>query len=246
MLSQKFRDSLKSLEDAKDLDDVSNAIESYVGTIGFSGFHLAFMDTVNFRRDEAPIKVITSMNDNWMEYYSKERYDLLDSGVKSIRDGGYLPVLTGLEIEQEERDLSKEERRFLGDAMDANWRTGAIVPINQGNGIPTGIGLSSEYSSEEFHKMWSEKQAETLLFMSYLNNQLSTPIQMLSLDGKQLTERELDCLAYLSEDYRPKEIAHKLSIKPETVNFHLKNVRKKMNSKTNGNAIAKAVRLEII
>ena len=57
----------------------------------------------------------------------------------------------------------------------------------------------------------------------------------------KLTARELDCLSLLAEGYRTVQIADQLNIKPVTVEFHLANVRNKLEAKTREQALVTAI-----
>ena len=57
----------------------------------------------------------------------------------------------------------------------------------------------------------------------------------------KLTARELDCLSLLAQGYRTVQIADQLNIKPVTVEFHLANVRNKLEAKTREQALVTAI-----
>jgi DNA-binding CsgD family transcriptional regulator len=56
-----------------------------------------------------------------------------------------------------------------------------------------------------------------------------------------LTARERECLLWLSRGLRNDDIAEKLSLSRSTVEFHLVNVRRKLNASTREQALAIAV-----
>ncbi len=58
---------------------------------------------------------------------------------------------------------------------------------------------------------------------------------------KGLTARERECLLWLSRGLRNDDIAEKLSLSRSTVEFHLVNVRRKLNASTREQALAIAV-----
>ncbi len=57
----------------------------------------------------------------------------------------------------------------------------------------------------------------------------------------KLTARELDCLSLLAQGFRTVQIADQLNIKPVTVEFHLANVRNKLEAKTREQALVTAI-----
>ncbi len=55
-----------------------------------------------------------------------------------------------------------------------------------------------------------------------------------------LTKRQQQVLDLIASGYRTKEIAYKLSLKPETVSMHLSAIRKKLGARTNVEALCKS------
>ena len=62
----------------------------------------------------------------------------------------------------------------------------------------------------------------------------------------QLSFREKECLQLLARGYRTKNVAYELDITIDTVNYHLKNSRGKLEAKTLSHAIAIAVKYQQI
>lgn len=56
-----------------------------------------------------------------------------------------------------------------------------------------------------------------------------------------LTQRECECLIELASGERPQRIASTLGIAPITVEFHIRNARRKLGAKTREHAIAIAL-----
>ena len=62
------------------------------------------------------------------------------------------------------------------------------------------------------------------------------------LGDEDLTARELDVLRLIHDGYRNKQIAHKLSISENTVNFHIKNLVDKLQANDRTHAVTIALR----
>ena len=65
-------------------------------------------------------------------------------------------------------------------------------------------------------------------------------------NGYELTKREIQVLKLLASGSSVKEIPDSLGISVHTVKFHIGNAYKKLNAKSQGEAVAKAVRAGII
>jgi DNA-binding NarL/FixJ family response regulator len=62
------------------------------------------------------------------------------------------------------------------------------------------------------------------------------------LGEEDLTSRELEVLALIRDGYKNKQIADRLSISENTVNFHIKNIVDKLGAKDRTNAVMIAIR----
>ncbi len=61
---------------------------------------------------------------------------------------------------------------------------------------------------------------------------------MVDFEVEHLTNREIQCLRQLAVGERPQRIAAILGIAPITVEFHIRNARRKLGAKTREHAIA--------
>ena len=61
-----------------------------------------------------------------------------------------------------------------------------------------------------------------------------------------LSPRQMTVLEMIMEGKRTSEISYALGIKPETVNMHIAKIRKKLNAKTNAEAVAIAIKKKLI
>ena len=64
--------------------------------------------------------------------------------------------------------------------------------------------------------------------------------------GISLTARERECLSLLARGMRNDRIAHELDVSMVTVEFHLANARRKLNSATREQALALAVQMGLV
>ena len=121
-----------------------------------------------------------------------------------------------------------------------------VVPIgNEAEGNTTGLAVFAGPSLE------LTAFARALLFIaSYaaVNNVAALAIP--SVQGKRapgaLTEREAECLRWLSVGKSDSEISIILGISPRTVRFHIDNAKVKLGAATRIQAVAKALRDQAI
>ena len=59
-------------------------------------------------------------------------------------------------------------------------------------------------------------------------------------------QRELIILSHLSKGYGDKQMAQEMDISERAIRYCLTNIHKKLNTKTRSQAVAEAIRLELI
>lgn len=62
----------------------------------------------------------------------------------------------------------------------------------------------------------------------------------------QLTERETEILSWIKEGKNTGEIANTLSRTERTINFHIHNIKAKLNASTRAHAVAIAIKNRLI
>ena len=65
-------------------------------------------------------------------------------------------------------------------------------------------------------------------------------------DEPQLTRREVECLQWIAEGKTSQEIARLLSCSAGTVDFHVINLRKKLDARTRREAVLKGIRMGLV
>jgi DNA-binding CsgD family transcriptional regulator len=65
-------------------------------------------------------------------------------------------------------------------------------------------------------------------------------------DLQGLSDRERDCLAFMADGRRDKEIADLLGITEATVRFHLDNARRKLGARNRAQAVARLANLRLL
>jgi DNA-binding CsgD family transcriptional regulator len=245
MLSQLLLDHLDSLAAAQNDDEVWACIESFCFEIGFEAVNFGFLD---FRASgEVPpsLRLLTSMDPGWIDYYQEHRFDRRDPLVLRIEAGERRPVLFRDEFGKGPDGLTDSEKEYLGVVEEAGVRNAVSVPVLApfGRPLPTGgLTFMTSENDNRFREIWSEWGAEAALFAQAVHHRLG-PNLLARLEGiKPLTDRERDCLMLSAEGGRAAEIADKLCLATVTVNLHLTQARKKLRAATLPEAVARAIR----
>lgn len=192
----------------------------------------------------------SNMADDWMAYYMTQDYRLDDPWAQYIV-GNDTPVLYSREGESE----LIVKKGSLGEAMmddvsHYGLNNSICIPIhNKFGDVNTGFNLGSDMNHAEFKAMIAEYKEDILLGAALINNNLAAtsptdcdmPSWFVNPHMKNLlSERELEVLKWLSEGNRNDRIAEKMNIASVTVNFHLKEIKRKLGARTREQAVALA------
>ena len=245
MITNQFIDHFLRFQEARDTDEIVSVCAEYLETAGFHTFNYGFADTRDAPIETAPVDFITTCRSDWMERYGDRRYDLLDPGVDAIRKGDPRPTFIRAEIDRQQADENNEMQTYLDELFQAGGRSVVISPLRSpflvdGSGF-AGIGLMSSLAPDEFSKLWADQAGEVLLFINAMHEKMSPDVRRRADRIPELSPRERDCLAFLSEGLRPQEIADCLLIASPTVNLYITRMRKKLHARTNAEAVAKAL-----
>jgi LuxR family quorum-sensing system transcriptional regulator CciR len=138
--------------------------------------------------------------------------------------------------------MAKRQRTFLSEAEEAGLRDGVTVPIR---GLGAKIALVSFASS-------GAGAPTDLRRLSVLAHLFHSSFCELSQGAQQasplilLSERERDCLSWTGRGKSSWDIGAILCISENTVNFHIKNAMRKLNSCSRTVAVIRAIRLGLI
>lgn len=246
MLSQKLLDHLDRLAAAETDEEVWACVEAYCHAIGFPDVNYGYFDTRNHALQEAPLRLVSTMDPGWLAFYGEEGLDRFDPLVRRIQEGERRPVVFRDELlHGEDGHLSKEKRDFLGVAEESGVRNAVSIPLLspfQASGLVSGLTFITPASDEEFRKIWEEHAQEMVLFAQAVHQRMSATLFALLEGVVPPSPRERDCLALVAQGHRTARIAHRLGLAEVTVRLHLTQARRKLKAKTLPEAVLKAVR----
>jgi len=132
-------------------------------------------------------------------------------------------------------------------AREIGMRNGVAFALPDATMLTRG-GISLEAAREEtpveFHKRLMNFYPELRLLVEMFHGSLQK--SSLLDEARHPSPRENECLLWTSQGLRPQQIAHRLGTHPKTVDKQLQNARKKLNAKTNAQAVARAIVLGLI
>lgn len=228
--------------------------------VGQSFFKSLGFETVNYglmyRQNGAFLGFYTTMNDDWMAYYTNNRYDNDDPltahcmrynhAVHYSFDGRSQLALSG----------GKLEMKMLGDFYEAGIHSSYLVPFhNDLFAVTGGINLAARISSEECEKLVEKNRQEILVASALLNSHLAGLPQSvkrskawinIQSNAEGITPREMEVLKWLSVGLRNDRVAERMHVTPATINFHIGSIKKKLGAQTREQALVIAMRKGIV
>ncbi|RWI72003.1 MAG: LuxR family transcriptional regulator [Mesorhizobium sp.] len=174
----------------------------------------------------------------WQERYSRKGYAKIDPLIKKGRkEAGafrWSEVYT-------DKSITEDGRRVLDEAATFGLRSGVTVPLH-------GPAYSFRFLNfAQSSDCELQNRAITYLQMAALRFHLMvTKLDTTTASEYNLSEREIECIDLVSKGKSSWEIGVMLEVSQYTVDFHLKNVMRKLDSTSRTLAAVKALKLGII
>lgn len=213
------------------------------------GFHITNYGMMD-KADGNMLGFHSNMADDWMLHYMTSEY-LQDDPWADHVFSNEKPILYSREGESElvvSKDTIAE--KMMREVSDYQLDNSLCIPIHNKLGHKiTGFNLGSGLHHQEFQRMLDENMGNILLGAALINNELldTDPLacEMSNWYANPcykplLSERELEVLKWLSEGERNDRIAEKMNIASVTVNYHMREVKRKLVAKTREQSVALA------
>lgn len=189
------------------------------------------------RRDPA---VLLNYPDEWRKRYFTMGYDRIDPIIKTSRKRAGAFRWSDV---YKDASTTEDERRVFDEAATFGLRTGISVPLH---------GPHGSFAIMSFARPWDrELQNRTVIYLQLAAFHFHLKVAKLENSSgvgevPKLSVREKECISWAARGKSSWEIGKILDISVNTVNFHIKNVKKKLNAASRTVAAIKAVDLGII
>ncbi|MCK1296414.1 LuxR family transcriptional regulator [Bradyrhizobium sp. 30] len=203
----------------------------------------ALTDAEPTRRPEyLPAAVTVNFPSAWRERYAERRYNAIDPVVRRTTMQS-APLLWDQLAHKYQ--LQPGEMRVLKEAKEAGLKHGVTVPLFGPFGQLSVVSFASSFDDVD-----PEYRLSRLNALAWQSHHTFTEIAPSS-EGKchmkvALSEREKDCLRWVEEGKSSCEIGVILRVSENTVNFHLKNAMRKLETNSRTHCLAKSIRPGLI
>ena len=222
-------------------DEAWEYTTDYFGTFGFRGavYGQRYLDRTPTERD---IAFTTGLSAWKAEYFRNKDYERDPLFV-------YAPKLpdtffTGLAFLSRYPYLQPEDIAIIERANSFGLTTGFAIKLAGGeSGVVRGWNLVSAFSAEEIISLDSEFGSHLQICAAIADQKIS---QITMAADVVLTAREKECLCWLAEGHRREMIGEFMSIRPVTVDLHMRSARRKLGARTREQALAIALRAGLL
>lgn len=187
------------------------------------------------------IQFLTTMADDWMDYYYASNLSSSDPHVARLRAGKNTPYVWG---ESSFDHLEAPERETARQAAEAGLRSTLCVPLTGPSGglAPVGaFNLGCALPEREFRMIIKEHGVDLMNIAHLFHAASIRQVWRYRAACEPLSARERDCLQYLAAGQRQEAIAQAMGLARITVEVHLRTARRKLAARTAAEAIAKAL-----
>ncbi len=138
-----------------------------------------------------------------------------------------------------EASLPQQQQDLFHDCRATGMRDGVVVPVHGPQGMAIAIGFASAHSDAI--------QNEVLPLLSLIAHRLYHAQDLLLAENPiKLTPREMGLIALVAEGMDNFNISDVLCISENSVEWHLKNIYRKLEVKNRTAAVVKAIKLGLI
>jgi len=223
------------LHSAQTEDDFRRVADRAAHALGFRWF--AYFG----QRANGP-KLISSYPKSWTSHYFREGYHNIDPVLQESRNTSRVFLWDGREARSAK---SAKERRLFEDALSFKIRTGLTVRIPASHNQFAAFTLAVDERSLGLDRFIETSQELLKTVGLTYHAHVSAKVERTSAaDGliSPLTQRERQCLAWISDGKTMQDIAELLDVTPRGVKFHLDNARRNLAALTLPHAVALAFR----
>ncbi|PWJ87452.1 LuxR family quorum-sensing system transcriptional regulator CciR [Mesorhizobium loti] len=191
---------------------------------------------VAYRSRSSVPNIMLNYPDEWQQRYFEMGYDRIDPIIKTSRKRA--SAFRWSEV-YNDAHTTKDERRVFDEAATFGLRSGISVPLHGSDASFAIMSFARPGGSEFQNKAITYLQLAALHF-HWKVAKFGTPIGFE--EALELSSREKECILWTARGKSSWEIGLILGITVNTVNFHIKNILKKLDTSSRTVAAIKAVK----
>lgn len=237
-MNSRLEEFLYQGRDASSVDQLFSLYSKLFDEYGFDQLTYAITSGHKEFATDAELGLVShNMLNGWVEHYRENTYLEVDKTTHLLRAN---QGIYKWEDVQQRADLSPVQRKIFLEAQEAKMYSGASISVHGPAGIKGVTITSSSQASESpnarnFDIVNVASYHFHLCFLSLVQSNQATQTVTLTL-------REQEVLKWISTGIGRQEIADKLGSSIHTIDFHSRNILKKMDAKNMAAALVTALK----
>ncbi|MFN3232137.1 MAG: autoinducer binding domain-containing protein [Alphaproteobacteria bacterium] len=230
------------IEASNKAESKEELLQLFKRAIGDFGFDLVMYNSTRaFEAEEADNSslILTNYPTDWLTMYGTKEFETIDP---VLRYGTVASRPFSWDGLSERLPLSKRQMDFMGAGKEAGLYDGVGIPLHGPRGEVSGIGLASSSGGAELSQSLSVLNA--LAHQFHLNYWAFS--EQPEIVEVSLTEREREVLHWCAQGKSNWAIGEILGISEHGVEFHVRNILKKLEVDSRVTAVVKALHLGLI
>ncbi len=226
---------------ADTLETLFLRFEQALSDMGFDRVLLALLTAHPSLNIEAQHGFLKNYPEDWVKYYLAQGYDAIDP-IRSLAFSK-LGAYTWEEIINT-KALSKKQIQMFNEAEEAHLHNGIGVALHGAGGTVAAIGIASTQKGIDTNCITLDKVnlLAHQFYVCFCRLMESQPI----VHTVTLNQRECEVLKWSARGFNRDDIGKKLHISMHTVDFHIRNSMKKLNTNNITSAVVTALNLGLI
>lgn len=243
MTPSRCHEFIDSIAQATTVEQIHDVCSELCAACEFEQFIYAASVPTSFVKPS--LIVISGYTKEWRDHYNEQQFMAVDPTVAYCAKN-ILPLDWG----NLSTDLKADAKlgRFMSDAQDFGLNSGVSFPVHTAQGDAAMLSLASV----EEHRVTESRILTAMpygqLFAAHVHEAVRRVFssELLPLTQADLTQREQQCLLWVTEGKTTWETSQILNISERTVTFHLQNAADKMGVINRQQAVARAVAMGLI
>lgn len=237
-MSKLFEDFLVESRNANSVNSLFMLCSDMLTNLGFDQLLYAVFRENKRTAEDVDVGLVNhDILKGWVEHYRKNDYLEVDKTTHLLRTS---PGIYNWETIRERCDLSPLQKRIMNDATDANMHHGNSISYHGPQSV-RGVMLAS---TSEVSESPSQCQLDTLLAVSnhFSNCFVSIVLPETNSYLVTLSIKELEVLKWLATGMTRYEIADKMNVSAHTVDYHSRNIMRKLDVKNMTAALGMSIK----
>lgn len=237
MMERLFFQLIEDLDSVVSEEVGTDALKRIAGRFGLS--NVSYLG-INIPQVKQEVYIVTTYSPDWVHRYVSQGYVSIDPVIQ-VGLRGILPLDW-----KDVREANDTVKDFFGEAREFGLsRQGLSIPIRGVHGETAMFSLNSDRTDRE----WASDKRRLMRDFQILSHHFHTrvlEIHNVQKEKVELSSKELECLKWVAAGKTTFEIGIILHISERTVRFFLESARAKLGTVNSVQAVARAIRLNLI